>query len=136
MLERADAIKVIHFSTKSYAKETLAALLSETPRTPPEAGQHTSVATYDYSRLAQALVFGGGFTPEDLANLRKGIAGQVGFRSVPWLGGDPDRVQAAFKEYAGNMPGYIAHTSQRVRVAIQELHDQGKLGHDEGLYYF
>lgn len=126
----------MHFSTKPHAKEAIIALLSKTPKTPPEAGTHTAVATFDYSKQVQALIFGGGFKPEVIKELQDAIAGETGLRSVPWLGGEPMKVQKALKEFDGKLVNYGVQASQRVKAVMQELQDQGKLGDDDGLYFY
>ena len=94
--------------------------------------QQSHLGSQDFSRVPQAVLFGGGYDDATIEEIRKTVMGTLGARKVPWLKADQ------LKTAAGPQPGtreYADSIAPRVKAALNKLEREGKLdGSEDGIF--
>jgi hypothetical protein len=121
--------KVIHFiMSKEDGITNIPLILSGLKPT----SQQSNLGSQDFSRVPQAVLFGGGYDDITIGEIRKAVIGTQGVRKVPWLKADQQ------KTAMGPDPGtkeYNESIAPRVREALEKLEREGKLdGNEDGIF--
>jgi hypothetical protein len=93
----------------------------------------------------QAVVLGGGVSPEDRDALRADVVGREGFKQVPWLIADPSKVPEALLVATGPPPAevlesYAKEVGSRLKAWVLQKKEEGawkgETGGDSEIYLF
>ncbi|KAL5357691.1 hypothetical protein BJX96DRAFT_172763 [Aspergillus floccosus] len=102
--------EVIHFiQTVDAAKADLPRLLSGQH---PQAPAPDSVATNDYSQPPRVVIFGRGYGPHEVEDIRRACAGRNTL-PVAWVVGDPAKAPTSMPG-----PGYPAQVAESVKAVL------------------
>ncbi|KAL5335911.1 hypothetical protein BJX70DRAFT_401103 [Aspergillus crustosus] len=118
-------IEVIHFiqSTPS-ALSQIPSLLRGTTAVPSD----TAFGTKNYTRPAQAIILGAGYTDEDIESMRAVSVGDE-FQGVAWIRADVTKPTPPLG------PEYARDAVERVKAAFKRVEEEGGLGRD-GVYLY
>ena len=97
-----------------------------------------NVGTHNFSAPPQAVIFGRGFTAENIQEIRQQCGGSNS--GLAWLQGGADgtgdgKVKPPDKSDAAALDAYADKTAAQVKSVLNELKISGKLGKD-GVHYF
>jgi hypothetical protein len=93
----------------------------------------------------QAVVLGGGVSPQDRDELRTDVVGKEEFKQVPWLIADPSKVPEALLATTGPPPAealesYAKDVGSRLKAWVLKQKDEGvwrgETGGDSEIYLF
>ncbi|KAG2412146.1 hypothetical protein HFD88_009702 [Aspergillus terreus] len=104
--------EVIHFiQTIETAKADIPRLLSgQSPQIPTP--NITTTATLDYSQPPRAVIFGRGYEPYEVEDVRRACAGRSA-QPVAWVLGDPAQAPPGWPG-----PGYAAQVAEKVKGVL------------------
>lgn len=111
---------VIHFI------QTNEAALTELPRLlagqDPQSSHDNGVGTHNYSRPARGVIFGRGYSLEEVEEFRKASAG-CNMEPVVWVTGDPAKKPDSNAPPPG--PGYAQAAADGVKAVLAKWRDEG-----------
>ena len=88
----------------------------------------------DFSRLPEAVILGGGYDDQAIAELRQAVSMSEGTAKVPWLKADPKKTEH------GPVPGtddYAISAALRVKEAMKTIQATKRLDeHEDGIFFW
>lgn len=90
----------------------------------------STIGSGNWATPPQALIFGGGYSDEDIEEVQKLIEQTPGVRRIPWIRVDKTKTVGApgTREYAMGI-------TKRIKDLLAKLSDEGKLGDGQGGLY-
>ena len=97
---------------------------------PADTNARENIGTHNYSQKAKAIILGGAFNDENIAEMRQACEG---VNHVPWLRPNMARVKPPASP--ADQLAYAEMTVKKVKACLAELRQKGDLEKD-GLYFY